>query len=731
MRRYSNKKLALGALLLAVVILAILALLPGREQGSELPSLADSVAPRQTAPAGSPLSMGSVFGSVTENDRLALAVNSQGQLRVSERGSGYAWYSNPQQEAMALEQVQGYWRRALESPFIVEYLDLTGIATEVISASAADLDTKVTFHELDGGVEIAYDLQKIDLQFSYLLRLTDEYLEVTIPDDRIRESGNARLVRLWALPMFGALQGASHTGYMFVPDGIGALIPFDPTTSYSIQYASGPIYEEDVLYPVFGMASGEHGFVGIIDEGEYTARVVATPGGMYTTFNWVTSPFVYRQDYFKLTSLFGEGFQMFQEARTREDRRLRYYLLSGDEADYAGMAGVYRRYLMEAKGLDRQTQPAYPLDLYVMGGDREKALLGRRQVPVTTFAQASEMVRALSEAGTGPIDVTYKGWEHKGYLQATPERLPPSAQLGGADGLAALAEAVHARDGKLYLGDNFATAYSTGSGFEPKRDAIRDYNGKVVSEGLELGVTEYTPKPYLSWRYMRDSLDEYRELGADGIYHEGLGERLQADETLEAPLSRRETAAVYGAMLAETAERLGAARVEHGHAYTLPYADHIGSLPFDTSYDRLASVKVPFYPIALHGLVSYAGIPINVQEEAQTAFLQTLEYGALPSYLLTYDDPARLKHTLSDGIYSSEFRIWQERVQQQYAELKAALEPLASQFIVDHRQLAPGVYETIYEDGTRIVVNYTGRLHTAGTLAVGPGDYAVAKGDGA
>jgi hypothetical protein len=34
------------------------------------------------------------------------------------------------------------------------------------------------------------------------------------------------------------------------------------------------------------------------------------------------------------------------------------------------------------------------------------------------------------------------------------------------------------------------------------------------------------------------------------------------------------------------------------------------------------------------------------------------------------------------------------------------LAPLANQFIVDHAHLAEGVYQTTYEDGTRVVVNY-------------------------
>ncbi|XID91349.1 DUF5696 domain-containing protein [Paenibacillaceae bacterium WGS1546] len=730
MRRWNRRWLAAGILLLVILAIAAIGLLRPDDRARDMPSLAEQTALQNTGPAGASLTVGKVFTPVAENDRLALAVNDAGQIRVTDRGGRHEWFSNPQTDALALEEVQGYWRHTLESPFVIEYLDLKGISTEVITANSADLDAAVSFHELESGIEIAFDLRKINIRFSYLVRLADDHLEISIPYDRIVESGDTRLVSLWVMPMFGAMQGATNTGYMFVPDGIGALIPFDPTTRYSYSYSSRSIYEGDVLYPVFGMASGDKAFVGIIDEGEFTAEIAATPGGMYTTFNWVTPQFVYREDYFKLTSLFGSGFQVFQEEKAREDRRIRYYFLSGDDANYAGMARAYRHYLMEAKGLERRTEASYPLDLYVMGGDREKALVGKRLVPVTTFDQAGQMIRSLAESGVEPIDVTYRGWENNGYLQDTPGRFPPSKALGGAGGLAELARQVHSSGGKLYLADNFAVAYSSNNGFNPKNDAVRDDNGKVISDDLGLGVTEYFVQPYLAWHYLQDSFARFRDLTVDGLYHEGIGKTVFSDESPSRPIPRKETAAVFEAMLADTSHRLGEARADHGNAYALPYVSHIGRLPFDTSYDMLASIKVPFYPIALHGLVSYSGIPLNLQDEGRTGFLNTLEYGALPAYLLTHDDPAALKHTLSDSIYSSRFEEWREQAIARYSELKSAIGTLGNQFIEDHRELAQGVYETVYEDGTSVIVNYTRQSYRAGDREVLPENYSIARGVG-
>lgn len=57
------------------------------------------------------------------------------------------------------------------------------------------------------------------------------------------------------------------------------------------------------------------------------------------------------------------------------------------------------------------------------------------------------------------------------------------------------------------------------------------------------------------------------------------------------------------------------------------------------------------------------------------------------------------------------------------------LVPLANQFIVGHTRLAEGVYQTTYEDGTRVVVNYSTQPYTAGPVSVPAQGFMVVRGD--
>ena len=50
---------------------------------------------------------------------------------------------------------------------------------------------------------------------------------------------------------------------------------------------------------------------------------------------------------------------------------------------------------------------------------------------------------------------------------------------------------------------------------------------------------------------------------------------------------------------------------------------------------------------------------------------------------------------------------------------------------MNHERLAPGVFSTTYEGGTRVIVNYGERTYREGSRAVPGGGYAVIKGKAA
>jgi hypothetical protein len=171
-------------------------------------------------------------------------------------------------------------------------------------------------------------------------------------------------------------------------------------------------------------------------------------------------------------------------------------------------------------------------------------------------------------------------------------------------------------------------------------------------------------------------------------------------------------------LFAYTRKTLGLTSVYRGYDYTVGQTDFIDNLTHESSYDFMVDETVPFYPIALHGYVPYSFGDGNLRNDVEAEFLKAIEYGAMPSFFLTHDDSRKLKNTWSGGLFSSQYDKWQDRIGEEYKKFDS-LSSLFAQKIINHEKLAAGRFVTTYEDGTRVIVDYTRKT------------FEVAKGGGA
>ena len=120
---------------------------------------------------------------------------------------------------------------------------------------------------------------------------------------------------------------------------------------------------------------------------------------------------------------------------------------------------------------------------------------------------------------------------------------------------------------------------------------------------------------------------------------------------------------------------------------------------------RSATPGIPLYSIVAHGLVSYAGRPFNFNNDGRRTFLQYIEYGAIPIFVLTEASSSLLYRTQVNGLFSTQYKFWHDEIVDQYRAMEK-LAPLVNQFIVSHARLAEGVYQTGYQNEMCVVVNY-------------------------
>ena len=141
----------------------------------------------------------------------------------------------------------------------------------------------------------------------------------------------------------------------------------------------------------------------------------------------------------------------------------------------------------------------------------------------------------------------------------------------------------------------------------------------------------------------------------------------------------------------------------------------------------MATTDVPFLQLVLHSYINMAGTPINLSDNSQKAALKALEYGMGLHYQVTYEPSFVLKNTNYSQNYASHYEAWLPEMEQQYTAMKPVLEQVQTADMVRHDTLAEDVYATTYDNGCRIIVNYSDVAYTVGDTTVEPMGFALIK----
>ena len=184
-----------------------------------------------------------------------------------------------------------------------------------------------------------------------------------------------------------------------------------------------------------------------------------------------------------------------------------FYFVSGEDANYAGLAKEYRGYL-EASGALAQAGDTGKFGIQVdfLGADRENGLIGGGgggggTVPVTmtTAGQAGDMLTELTESGVSSIASVFLGWQKNGYTGGRPvTAYTPANNLGGSGGFSALYETADALGVAMFLEADIATMIPATAG-TLRYAALKKVDSNTFS------------RPIFGWIYCRNAVSVPRE----------------------------------------------------------------------------------------------------------------------------------------------------------------------------------------------------------------------------
>lgn len=622
------------------------------------------------------------------------------------------------------------------SSITVSIIDTSTLTIDTLrSYSEIEENGKIYSEKIDGGIRVTYSFNSysIAVPVDYVLR--GDSLLISVDGAAVIEGGDKyKLLSVSVAPyMCHTANTDTRESYLFVPSGSGALMyPYE--NADGARKYSGEVYGADasrrtatdyvnaaaVRLPVFGVKNGDSAVFGIIEQGAGAAVIEAQAGYARSGYSNIYPTFWLRgYDVFRFGS-YATGNNI--TTRVSDDIAdcefsVAYYLLSGEAADYNGMAALYRRYLSEKGQLEKSNVNDSPYSITISGGTQVySSFIGfpiKKLEAMTTFKQAADIIEEMKSDNEIAPAVRLTAFSDKGIM---------NGEIAGGKNFKSVYGGKKDYASLMKTADNIYTDFEiiryseSGNGFSYRNDAAKT--------AIHYFATQYEHTPLRLF----DETKEYRILsrgllskaaekaikkadsyGASGIAFSSLGEFAYSD------YSKPEYAVKYGMeeQAAELLKKAGESRktaVSGGNYYAACAADTVFDAPVGSGDYNSLDAEIPFYQMVFHSYKPLYSEPVNCSDNPdRTVMLAAsggtgLGFAVINRYLTESSEISDRK--LYAMVYSdNKDNITGLLRNSGYAELYAAVKDSA---IKEYVIVDENISKTVFENGVEVYANHSG-----------------------
>jgi len=573
--------------------------------------------------------------------------------------------------------------------------------------------------------------------FNITLRYTldGKSMLLNVPFDRLAYRSAYPITKLSLLPYMGA-GGTGDKGYLFVPDGSGALIYFNNGKYNQLAY-NNDIYGWDeamprneiindnkALFPVFGIQKNGNALLCVIEEGASYAGVRADVSGRNSSWNNVYPCFnMVHGAVIDISGRSDRAVYLYEKnLPAGEGITLRYTPCASD--GYVGMANEYRSWLMDKyPSLRKGAENGVPIAVEIVGAvNKTQHRLGiplDLPLKLTSYKETEGMINDFAKWGWKNVRIKLNGWFNNSVDHSIPGKIKLIKQLGSKRNFVKMASAAEKNGYEIFPEVDFLYIRDVKffDGFNLYRDAARYVNRKRVEkypysfvwfgERIRWGKLSYVARPV----YMMSLIDKFKRKSAKfklrNIAFKNMGSKLSGDYNEKRLVSREASMKMRQEKLNNLSGKGTGIMLNLGYVYAVPWADFITDITLDDQSFGITDASVPFYQIVLHGLVPYTGPAINLAEDYRMNLLKTIEGGAGLYFSFMKEDTTELQETKFRQFYANEYDKWSPDANALYQKFSNDFSGLYAQAITNHIIISPGLTITEYEDGRRVIVNNT------------------------
>lgn len=642
------------------------------------------------------------------------------------------------------------WTAYMQSGIVISAIKGT---TDTYQVDLVSCSNTIDYSYQDNGFFAKIYFSEYQFGLTVHVTLEGEDLVVEVADDTIIEEAPGTYIGTVSLfPFLGYTYLDSQDGYMFVPDGNGALIRlndkngryssgfsqmiygsdagFSESTTEILLYDAYSMirYAQKVIMPVYGMMHTEdsQGYLAIVEEGDERASIEAHPNGVMVNYNRCFAKFLLRRIYVQPLNNSNSGtIPSVERDRTHSDLKVRYRLLFGESADYSGMAVSYRGYLLD-NGLLTAKDTAYRTRVDFLGSDREAFLISTRAVTMTTTDQIRDIYGELQEAGVESLLTVYTGWQKGGYYNIPISGYKADSSIGGTGDLTALIKEAAGQNYDIYLYNNALRSNKEIN--TTTFNAVKQVNKRLLVINTYAQVYQYFNYvlPDKADSILDKFVASYTQKGVDNLALTGITSNIFSYYKSGKYYTRFDCADSYRNMIGELAGNTNLI-LEQPFVWLWNDTGAFLNMPVESSNYMYEDEEVPFLSMVLKGSMPMYSDYVNFEANKQEFFLRLIESGVYPSFYLTWEDASDLIYTNSSYLYSTLYDTYKDTVIEYDQEFRAVAEVTRDAFIIRHEKLENGVNVVTYDNGAAIYVNYSDTAATVNGYTIEGMSYKVGE----
>lgn len=431
-----------------------------------------------------------------------------------------------------------------------------------------------------------------------------------------------------------------------------------------------------------------------------------------------------------------------------ESIKLEVYDKMDANATYCDMAKVYREYQL-ANGYRTIKSRLTPELEYSSQAPNIRIRMGWKPVPCKVIHQTPEteppmhvactfydviaLIEEYKAHGIEKAEICLVGWNSKGHDGRWPQVLPIDEEFGGEK---ALRELIRRADELGYIitdHTNITDNYTIADCYDESTITVKKDGTLEVESTRWAGGRTYNMCPKLAWETFHRMHDQVKELGFRGTQYIDVMTCIPARACYhdEHPVNKKECGEYYDKIFGETQKMFGASGSEGAYDHSLKNCDfalYVSFLDFLHDNDELAKPTlrrnpfcekyIPFWQLVYHGIIlsnPYARTINAIMSKDVDDMLKVIEYGGKPQmyyYGHFVDDGTNWLGNVDLHCHTEEERKESADIVKRTLDIWNEMSYLQLEFMEKHEEIAEGIFEVTYSDGSVVTVNYNDKTYS-------------------